>query len=326
MNSIKINNEYYGVTDSSLLKYKETTVHDELESIEALLAEIPNARILTQAEYNALGDAVNNDDVVYYITDAGIDGAAINLSYDNKLTKMNANNVQDAIDLCFQSVNDGKKSLATSLTKCGIPIANEENFDNFNTRTQDMLDYQTWLGTKEGTDRGIAESRGGTALPEHVLSGVEFSSTKAAGLKGTMPNNGAISATLTAGKNDVVYNIPKGYHDGKGTVAVAAEQEKLSSMSLTINQACYYKGDSGSWVPINVQGYNKMSRKIDGYNNVRMLELNGYKEDGTYTTISSSVANLDNIDISQYYYLSQEFMAKEKSSSPYVSTTFTISV
>ena len=51
-----------------------------------------------------------------------------------------------------------------------------------------------------------------------------------------------------------------------------------------------------------------------------------FNEDGTYTTISSSVNNLDNIDISEYYYLSQEFMANLNSSSPYVSTTFTISV
>lgn len=55
---------------------------------------------------------------------------------------------------------------------------------------------------------------GDTAVSE-VLAGKTF--TSSAGLKksGTMPNNGAVSAEVGAGE---VYTIPKGYHDGTGTV------------------------------------------------------------------------------------------------------------
>lgn len=55
---------------------------------------------------------------------------------------------------------------------------------------------------------------GDTAVSE-VLAGKTF--TSSAGLKqsGTMPNNGAVTAEVGAGE---VYTIPKGYHDGTGTV------------------------------------------------------------------------------------------------------------
>lgn len=41
-------------------------------------------------------------------------------------------------------------------------------------------------------------------------------------LTGTMPNNGAVSGTITDAS--VPYTVPQGYHDGSGTVGVTAPQ------------------------------------------------------------------------------------------------------
>ena len=61
----------------------------------------------------------------------------------------------------------------------------------------------------------IPSSRLGDVAASEVLDSKTF--TSAAGLKisGTMPNNGAVTAEVGAGE---VYTIPKGYHDGTGTV------------------------------------------------------------------------------------------------------------
>lgn len=45
-------------------------------------------------------------------------------------------------------------------------------------------------------------------------------------LTGTMPNNGAVSGTISTKTG--VYTVPQGYHDGSGTVQIAsAEQAKI---------------------------------------------------------------------------------------------------
>ena len=42
-------------------------------------------------------------------------------------------------------------------------------------------------------------------------------------LTGTMPNNGAVSGTITTKAQQ--YTVPQGYHDGSGKVSIAAEEQ-----------------------------------------------------------------------------------------------------
>lgn len=62
---------------------------------------------------------------------------------------------------------------------------------------------------------GSALVAAGDAVPGDVLTGKTFSKTGAAGLTGTMPDNGAV--TITPGTAN--QSIPAGYHNGAGTVA-----------------------------------------------------------------------------------------------------------
>jgi hypothetical protein len=326
LNDIKINNEYYGTTDSAHINFKDTTVYQELTDINTLLASIPNAQIVTQAEYDALGDKVNSDDVVYYIIDAGLDGTAKNLAYDNTVSKMSATNVQDAIDTCFQSVNDGKSVLAATLTNLGIPTASTDSFKKIGENIRKVLAYQEELARKKGKEDAVAATKVGTAVAADVLAGKTFTNSSSIGVTGTMPNKGAVSATLKPGPSASSYTIPAGYHNGSGVVSIGTQQAKASSMSLTINQACYYDGDSSSYAAINVQGYNKLSRKRTGSNNVSYVYLLAYDKNGTETQIHSSTADITNLDVSKYVYLQQKFRAKEPSSKPYFSSTITLSV
>lgn len=64
-----------------------------------------------------------------------------------------------------------------------------------------------------------------TAAVGEILSG-KTAHARGAKLTGTMPNNGAVSGTISTKAG--TYVVPQGYHDGSGTVAIAsAEQSKI---------------------------------------------------------------------------------------------------
>lgn len=69
-----------------------------------------------------------------------------------------------------------------------------------------------------------------TASASEVLAGKTF----AAGgevLEGSMPNNGAVSGEISTKAG--VYSIPIGFHDGSGTVGIAAaEQAKIIPLNI----------------------------------------------------------------------------------------------
>ena len=54
--------------------------------------------ILSQAEYDALSEEEKNSETTYYIYDADSEGNASTVSYDNSVSGLDAENVQDAID------------------------------------------------------------------------------------------------------------------------------------------------------------------------------------------------------------------------------------
>lgn len=104
------------------------------------------------------------------------------------------------IDLSADTVTaDRILSGATAHDKSGVPITGECTFD--------------------------VDSSDATAAVAEILAG-KTAYARGAGLTGTMPNNGAVTESITAKEQAVT--IPQGYHDGSGKVSIdTAEQAKL---------------------------------------------------------------------------------------------------
>lgn len=68
-----------------------------------------------------------------------------------------------------------------------------------------------------GTCTYDSDTSSDTLTPAEALSGKTFHARGTA-YTGTMPNNGAVSGTISAVATP--YTIPAGYHDGSGTVAI----------------------------------------------------------------------------------------------------------
>lgn len=76
-----------------------------------------------------------------------------------------------------------------------------------------------------GTCEYDANTQDANASDAEILKG-KTAYVKGAKKTGTMPNNGAVSGTITT--KDGAYTVPQGYHDGSGKVQIdSTEQAKL---------------------------------------------------------------------------------------------------
>lgn len=69
-----------------------------------------------------------------------------------------------------------------------------------------------------------ADTSDATATAAEILLG-KTAYKNGAKLTGTMPNNGAVSGTITTKAQQ--YTVPQGYHDGSGKVSIAAEEQAM---------------------------------------------------------------------------------------------------
>lgn len=67
-----------------------------------------------------------------------------------------------------------------------------------------------------------------TAAADDVLSTKTIVDATGATVVGTMPNNGAVKKVLTGSDTDSTYTVPKGYHNGSGTVSVETESATVT--------------------------------------------------------------------------------------------------
>lgn len=75
-----------------------------------------------------------------------------------------------------------------------------------------------------------ANTQDATAAAAEILKG-KTAYNKGTKVTGTMPNNGAVTGTITAKAGQ--YTIPQGYHDGSGKVSISStEQAKLIATNI----------------------------------------------------------------------------------------------
>lgn len=81
-----------------------------------------------------------------------------------------------------------------------------------------------------GTSTKDSDTSQDTALVGEILSG-KTAHARGALLTGTMPNNGAVTGTITTKAQE--YSVPQGYHDGSGKVKIdTTEQAKIIAENI----------------------------------------------------------------------------------------------
>lgn len=96
-----------------------------------------------------------------------------------------------------------------------------------------------------GTNTFDSDTSDATAAVAEILTG-KTAYARGSKLTGTMPNNGAISGTISTKAQEV--SIAQGYHDGSGKVSISAtEQAKI--IAANIKQGVSILGVTGTLEP-----------------------------------------------------------------------------
>jgi len=122
-----------------------------------------------------------------------------------------------------------------------------------------------------GTSTRDSDTSDATAQPAEILSG-KTAYARGTELTGTMPNNGAVDATIDDA--DDVYTVPQGYHDGSGTVQISAtEVAKLKNHS-NIKAGVVILGEEGTY---SGEAVSAQSKNVNATKNpLTVLPDSGY--------------------------------------------------
>lgn len=107
-----------------------------------------------------------------------------------------------------------------------------------------------------GTCTFDADTQDATATADEILLN-KTAYNKGNKVTGAMPNNGAITGTISTVAGQ--YTVPKGYHDGSGKVGIASsEQDKL--IGRNIRQGVTVLGVTGTMS--TTEGLNSQSKTV----------------------------------------------------------------
>lgn len=93
-----------------------------------------------------------------------------------------------------------------------------------------------------GTNTYDSDTSDDTATAAEILA-TKTAHARGTALTGTMPNNGAVSGTISTLDGD--YTVPQGYHDGSGKVAISTT-EKSKIVQENIRQGVTILGVEGT--------------------------------------------------------------------------------
>lgn len=107
------------------------------------------------------------------------------------------------------------------------------------------------IGT--GTNTYDSDTSDDTLLVAEALIGKTFHA-RGQSYEGTMPNNGAVSGTIST-KNGT-YTVPQGYHDGSGSVGISSV-EKQKIIPGNIKAGVVLLGETGTYTGEGVNAQSK---------------------------------------------------------------------
>ena len=118
----------------------------------------------------------------------------------------------------------------------------------------------------------------GNAKTGDVLAGKTFSNKQSNALTGSMPNNGAWSAS-TSGNGSVT--IPAGYHNGSGTVSGAASYNSGYANGRQLHWVDLGYGGNGNYNATGVPNYGNLSDTNFVFQVTQAEGSGGYNGSGT---------------------------------------------
>ena len=139
-----------------------------------------------------------------------------------------------------------------------------------------------------GTNTFDSDTSEDTAAVSEILVGKTAHARKAR-LTGTMPNNGAVSGSIST--KEVQYTIPQGYHDGSGKVGISsAEQVKI--IAGNIKTGVEILGVTGTYSGEAINAQSKSA--TPSFNQQTIQPDSGYDYLSAVTIAAISVAYADN--------------------------------
>lgn len=128
------------------------------------------------------------------------------------------------------------------------------------------------------------DTSGVTAAAADVLLNKVIVNADGEAITGSMPNNGAVSQTLTT--DDTSYTVPAGYHDGKGKVSISPESKSVtptkSAQTITPSTGKVLSSVSVAAIPAAYQDVSDVTATAaDVLNGKVFVDASGAKITGT---------------------------------------------
>ena len=202
LQSIAPDNGYYGLSAVSIAAIPEA--YQDVSSVTATAGDILATKTIVDAEGTVTVGTMANNGAVSKVLDAttGNQSYTVPTGYHN---------------------GSGTVSIVLE-TKSATPGASSQNI----TPTSGKVLSKVTVGAvpdKYG-DTTNDDAIAGDLLYGKVAHSYNSTTEKAVEITGTMPNNGAISQTLTTSTTS--YTVPAGYHNGSGTVSITTETKSAT--------------------------------------------------------------------------------------------------